>query len=414
MTAGARVHFDEADYRAAIAERERRTFGAPSLDPVARAPEGEASGRPVLEPFPTIHFLEGEPAPPPLLHVERLLLAENLNLFAGPKGSGKTPVLLTLAVHAALGTACFGTLAVNRPGPVVLVVPEDGQDFARTAVDAIAHGLELSPDERAVLTQRLTLVPDTVRMDLVRDVRRLRRTAEDCGAVLLVLDPLKRLLPGSDENDNSVADAVAGELLSEICRGAGCTIAAAMHDRKPGREDADADPSMHSIRGASAWYSAARMIFKVSQNTAARTIRLHCAAANRVRPDDQHHTLRLAITAEPDNPAAWTSCALSDVDDGSSASLTPGIGRPLKESERSALRVLEDEPDTALSWSQWRSRSGLIDRTFGYVKARVQKAGLVESVPTGKRAPGGGQVHVYKITPAGRNALIGHDARIEE
>lgn len=366
------------------------------------------------EPFPTVNFLEGEPAPPPLLHVERLLLAENLNLFAGPKGSGKSPVLLTLAVHVALGTPCFGTLSVNRAGPVVLVVPEDGQDFARTACDAIAHGLGLTPEERALLTQRLVCVPDTIRMDLVRDVRQLRRTMEDFGAVALVLDPMKRLLPGSDENDNSLADLVAGDLLYEIGRGAACTIVAAMHDRKPSRDEADADPSMHSIRGASAWYSAARMIFKVSQNTSARTIRLHCVAANRVRPDEQHHTLRLAITARPNNPAAWTSCALTDVDDGLSTSLTPGVGRPLKESERAALHVLEDEPDTALSWSAWRSRAGLPERTFTRCKMRLQKAGLAESLASGKRAPGGGEIRVYKITPAGRNALLGDPVRIEE
>jgi len=77
---------------------------------------------------------------------------------------------------------------------------------------------------------------------------------------------------------------------------------------------------MHDIRGASAWYAAARMIFKVSQSTTSHTIRLHCAAANRVRPDAQHHTLHLAITARPDNPAAWTSCALTDTDDGLSVS----------------------------------------------------------------------------------------------
>ena len=404
MTAATREQRERLEH----AERVRTWGGQPSGAPLTD------NGPPAPEPFPLVHFLEGEPAPPPLLHVERLLLAENFNLFAGPKGSGKSPVLLTVAVSIALGRPCFGTLTINRAGPVILVVPEDGQDFARRAVDAIAHGLGLTPEERALLTKRLVCVPDSLRMDLVRDVRRLRRTVEGFGAIALVLDPMKRLLPGSDENDNSLADFVSGELLSEICRGAGCTVAAAMHDRKPGRDDADADPSMHSIRGASAWYAAARMVFKVSQQTASRTIRLHCVAANRVRPDEQHHTLRLAITSAPGNPAAWTSCALTDKDDGLSASLTPGIGRPLKESERSALRVLADEPDTALSWSQWSKRSGLEERTFTNTKTRLQRAGLAESLPTTKRAVGGGFVHVYRITPEGRNALVGDDARIEE
>lgn len=401
----------EREYLDLVNARAKKTIGKPVVD---LPPEATTAERPAPEPFPTFHFLEGEPLPPPLLHIERLALAENLNLYAGPKSSGKSPLLLTMAVSSALGLDCFGTLKVNRAGPVVLAVPEDGQDFARTAVDAIAAGLALDAPARELLTERLTLIPDTVRIDLVRDVRRLRRTVEDRGAVLLVLDPLKRLLPGSDENDNNVADAVAGELLHEICRGAGCTIAAAMHDRKPSRDQADADPSMHDIRGASAWYSAARMIFKVSQNTAARTIRLHCAAANRVRPDDQHHTLRLAITAAPDNPAAWLTCTLTDTDDRASETLTPGRGRPLKESERTVLQVLEDEPETALSWSQWCKRSGLPERTFSNCKARLQKADMVRSIGTGKKAPGGGETHVYRITPEGRNALAGDAARIGE
>lgn len=402
MTASATVQLTEADYLSSLSERERDTLGAP-----------ERPAPPAPEPFPLLAFLEGDPPPPPLLHVERLLLAENFNLFAGPKGSGKSPALLTVAVSIALGVPCFGTLSVNRAGPVVLVVPEDGQDFARTAVDAIVVGLGLAPEERALLSKRLKLIPDTVRMDLVRDVRRLRQTVQGFGAVALILDPMKRLLPGSDENDNSLADLVAGELLSEICRGASCTIAAAMHDRKPGRDDADADPSMHSIRGASAWYAAARMVFKVSQQTASHTIRLHCVAANRVRPDDQHHALRLAITSKPGNPAAWTSCAVTDLDDGASVSLAPGIGRHLKANEREALHALQNSAEGPLLYTAWMKRSGILERTFDNVRARLLRAGLASALPTGKRTPGGGSQMAFSITPTGRNALLDGSAGAE-
>jgi hypothetical protein len=344
------------------------------------------------------------------MHVERLLLDCDLNLFAGPKGAGKSPVLLAAAVAIAGGGAAFGSLKITRTGHVVVVTPEDGQGATIAAVRAITAGLGLAEQERLAIHQRIHVVTDATRVNLTQQIRRLRDTVAQHQAVALILDPLRNLLGGTDENDANVAGQVADELRREICREAGATIGLSMHRRKLSRErGADPDLGLDDVRGSSAWVAAARVVFSVAQSPDSRLIELRCLAANRFRPADAHHTLRLNVTTAADNPAAWTSCSLVDADDGLSLTLTPGAGRPLKESERAVLAVLHDpsEPDLQLSASAWGKRSGQAERTFYDVKARLGEAALTEAVATGKRTPSGGRKYVYQITAKGRNALLG-------
>lgn len=378
------------------------------------APAPEASGAPGPEPFETLPVLKIEPPAPPRMLIERLFLAEDLNALVAPKGQGKTVTLLTAAIATALGRPCFGTLPVSKVGSVLLLVPEDGVAATRMALDAMAAGAELGPGEHTVLGELLHVVVDDEHVDLTRHIRRLRATCEQRDTVLIVLDPIRNLLGASDENDANVAGQVADELRRELCRGAGVTVALSMHRRKLSRErGADPELGLDDARGSSAWVAACRTIYSVSQSSEARTIQLRCLAANRFRPDDAHHTLRLEIAADPENPARWTSCSLVDADDGSSTALTPGSGRPLKDSERAMLSALHDpsEPDLALAWSAWCKRSGQPERSFSNLKTRLQAAGLVEGVPTGRRGPGGHEVRVYRISPAGLNALAGGQVR---
>jgi hypothetical protein len=395
----------QQEYDALVNDRARKTIG----EPIVAGPGVSERGVPAPEPFPTVDC-DSEPEAPPEMHVERLLLDRDLNLFAGPKGAGKTPVLLTTAVAVATGWSAFGSLKVARRGDVVIAAPEDGHNAAKTVIRAIVTGLGLNEGDRHAALRRIHVVSDDARVNLTQHISRLRETVAQYRAVLLVLDPIRNLLGGQDENDANVAGQVADELRREICREAGATVGLSMHRRKLSRErGADPDLSLDDVRGSSAWVAAARVVFSVAQSPDSRLIDLRCLAANRFRPADARHTLRLIVTTAADNPAAWASCSLVEADDGLTPTLTPGAGRPLRESERAVLAVLHDpsEPDLQLSASAWGKRSGQAERTFYDVKVRLAQAALTEAVPTEKRTPSGVRKYAYQITAKGRDALLG-------
>ena len=248
MSAAPRAVFDEAAYRNAIGERERRTLGAP-----APAEDTEPRVGPVLEPFPVVRVLEGEAPEPPGVIVGDLLVDRDVNEWVGFGGAFKSVLALFAAVCVALGRPVFGTLEVRRPGAVLLVCPEDGQAAVRMMLDAIIEGMQLDDADRATLAERLVMVPDNALVNLLADTRRLMRTVQEHGAVLVLLDPLRNLLGGADENDNAVAGVCLDALRRDVCRDAGAGVLLNAHTRKPGKDAGpDTAATVHEMRGASA------------------------------------------------------------------------------------------------------------------------------------------------------------------
>jgi hypothetical protein len=356
--------------------------------------------------FPIVRVLEGTAPEPPALLVSDLLIDRDVNLWAGHGGAAKSVLALATTVCVALGRAVFGSLAVRRSGPVLLVVPEDGQAVVRMMLDAIIEGLGLDADERALCAERLVMVSDDSLVNLLRDTRRLRQTALKCHAVLVVLDPLRNLLGGEKEDSNDVAGACVDSLRRDVCRGAGAAVLVNHHNRKPGKDPgADTTASPHEARGAGAWANGARLVFSVTKKDG--RITMTAAKANRIRSDICHE-LNLTIDADPENEAQWRTCTITDNNAGAnSEALTPGIGRPLNQNERAALVCLDDrhEPDMRLAWSRWRDASGLNENTFRSIKKRLLGAGLAIAMPTGRKNRNGGADYSYQITPEGRSAL---------
>lgn len=363
----------------------------------------EGAGAPA---FDTVRVLEGEAPEPPGMLVRDLLLDRDVNLWAGFGGSAKSTVALTVAVCVALGRPAFGTLAVDRSGPVLLVVPEDGEAAVRMMLDAIAAGMALSPEERAMLTERIVMVREDVRVNLLVDTAKLAQTARAHGAVLVEIDPLGSVLGDEDVIDNRVAAAAVDALRRDVCRGADAAVLVSAHNRKPAKEaEADAPASRHDVKGAAGWADSARLVFAVAKTKDDLT--LSCVKANRVRADLKHE-LRLAIDAEPVNSALWRSCAITDRNAGAtSEALTPGVGRRLTEHERRAIEAVDDrdEPGCRFSWSEWRVGSGRNENTLKTVKKRFAKDGLVDAIPTGRKRRNGSVEYSYCITGIGRSAL---------
>lgn len=357
-------------------------------------------------PFPVVRVLDGIAPPRPAVHVKGWGVSDDINLIGGPGGNGKTILLLYTAVCLPLGRPLFGTLDVYEPGPVLLVLPEDGQAAARMILDAIIEGEGLSPNDRATLTDGIAMVPDDSTVDITQDTLRLQRTALDHQAVALIGDPIRNLIGGADENDNGVAGLTCDTIRRDLCRAAGVTVWLSHHNRKPGKDAlADAAPSVHDLRGAGGWTNGSRLVLGVSKK--GQRITVVGTKANRIRADIRHE-LELEIEADPNNAAHWLSCRVTDANAGaSSESLTPGIGRSLNPNEQTALGCLDDshEPGKRLSWSGWASQSGLNANTFKSIKDRLLSAGIAAAIPTGKKTRNGSPEYAYEITAQGRQAL---------
>lgn len=371
---------------------------------IERAAEVEAP-----TPYDVLRVLEGDPAQPATMHVNDLLLANDVNLIAAPGGKGKTTIMLHVAVCTVLGRPVFGTLAVPRPGPVLVLAPEDGQAAVRMMLDSIIEGLGLDASDRATLRDYIGMIPEAEVVDLRRDLPRLARTMIDAEAVLLVADPLRNLIGDAVERDEAVAGHICAQLRHWICREADATVWLSHHARKAGRDPVSENgPTADDVRGSGGWVNGARLVFAVAKRD--DRITLTSVKSNRIRADLRHQ-LDLTVDADPDNPARWISCRLEDANAGArSETFTPGVGRPLNDNEMKALGVLDDrlEPGARFSYSRWFKESGIgSENTFRGVKDRLLGTGLAGAEATdrmnrNRKSP----IYQYGITDRGRRTLI--------
>jgi hypothetical protein len=359
-------------------------------------------------------LLEGDPPTPPQLHTDDLLLAGDVNLFAGDGDAGKSTSLLSCSVATVISRPVFGSLTVKRPGPVVLLLPEDGEAVARHHVDALIAGLDppVTAAERARLIRDLHIVEDTGPISLLRQTGQLADLIAGVGAVLFIAEPLANLLGEESENDETVAQAVCDRLRRDIGRPLGTAIVLAGHLRKPGRDSAGSEgaTSRHDIKGSGGWANHSRMVWLLSKAKGSDLITFRLVKSNRLRTGLEHQ-VTLSIEADPEDKAHWISARLTDANAGAkgpSQSFTPGVGRAINDNERRALGALDDhlEPGTRLSYSAWLKRAGFTsENTFKDVRGRLLKAGLAEAIPTGKKTRSGGTEYAYAITEGGRLAL---------
>lgn len=358
------------------------------------------------EPFASVPILAGEPKPPPAVLVEKVIIERDINAIVAHGGSAKSTIALHIAVCVAVGRDVFGTRSVTRSGPVLLVCPEDGEASVRMILDATVEAMELSEQDRELLSERLHMVTDDETVSITQDTSRLAATVRQHGAILVLLDPLGILLAGEPENDNDVAQSTLNALRRDVCRGENCTILLTHHNRKPGRGDIG-EATVYDTRGASGWVNGCRLVWTGEKRD--ELITLRGGKTNLLKPGERHE-LRLEIEPYPDNDARWFKCSVTDANRGAtSTSLTAGIGRAINENERRALAALDDqhEPDMRLSHSRWKDDSGITSgNTFKDVKKRLLDAGLIVAETTGRRNPNGrNPIYRYGIADPGRQAL---------
>ncbi len=157
-------------------------------------PEGYEEPGPDETPaeFPVETWLEfsakaGEHVP---VLVEGLWPEDALGFIAAPPKKGKTWIALALAVSVATGRPYLGRFRIPEPRPVLYVALEGHRASLRTRVGAIAHGLDLNPDQDLDLL-RWSYKPRGINIADPEWAKALRRAADKVDAALIVIDVLR-------------------------------------------------------------------------------------------------------------------------------------------------------------------------------------------------------------------------------
>ena len=137
-------------------------------------------------------------APPPVPWVMEPILARGcVTMLAGREGRGKSMFALATAAGVGRGTKLLDVagMPVGLSGHVFYVDAENGEHEAHRRI----HGLSIEPGS-------LTYV-EANGFDLKRHLVLLDDLVRQCEPKLLVLDSLRSLAPGLDENDSMQAEA---------------------------------------------------------------------------------------------------------------------------------------------------------------------------------------------------------------
>jgi hypothetical protein len=165
-------------------------------------------------------MLREEPPPVPYV-VDPLLVEGCVTMLAGREGQGKS--MFSLAVASAIGHGARVAGFACRPGRTLVVDAENGQREAHRRV----RGLSVKPG---------TLVyVEAVGFSLGTDIRLLAELVDEHAPTVLVLDSLRSLSPGLDENDSRPVEAVLRPV-SRLAQDKGLPVLLLHHAGKSGVE----------------------------------------------------------------------------------------------------------------------------------------------------------------------------------
>lgn len=204
--------------------------------------------------------------------------AGRIGLLVAPGGTGKTTLLVALAVSVALGRKWLKTYEVTpeHVGRVLLILAEEDQSEVKRKLYENVYGL-MSPLDAREVAKNIDVLPLAgVPCALLEAdpgapygaprsspfsmwLRELIDQAASEGRPykLVVADPLSRLSGVADENDNARATRLVQEL--ELLASRGVTVIVAHHTNK-GALNAIGGTTQGAARGASALVDGARWV----------------------------------------------------------------------------------------------------------------------------------------------------------
>ncbi len=205
--------------------------------------------------------------------IEKLLYAD-VGLLIAPGGTGKTTLILHIAIHIVLGIPLFG-LQIFKPGPVLIITAEDSREMLVARLRALADAMGLNEAEKAKVMQGVLLSDVSgqgfrvteVRDESVRPAAEVDALIQGCQTlrpVLVVIDPAVSFGVG----ESRVNDAEQGliEAARRLKRMIGCCVLYVHHSGKQNARDKAKD--QYAGRGGSAFADGSRMVL-VLQNVSA-------------------------------------------------------------------------------------------------------------------------------------------------
>lgn len=179
--------------------------------------------------------------------VENLWARAGVGVIGGAPKCCKSWLGLDLALSVASATPCLGRFPVTHPGPVLLYLAEDSPAVVRARLAGLcAHrDLDLGTLPIHVITSW------SLRLDLLRDQRRLADAVRHIRPRLLLLDPFVRL-HRIDENSAADVSALLGHLRG-LQREHDLAVIVVHHARKNGPGGLQAGQSLRGSGDFHAW-----------------------------------------------------------------------------------------------------------------------------------------------------------------
>jgi AAA domain len=182
--------------------------------------DGEYGKRPKLRTLDVERMLVTDPPAVPWI-AEPLLVRGAVTMLAGREGTGKSMLALALAAAVGHGSTVAGIAC--EPGRVLVVDAENGPAEVHRRV----RGLGVKP--------QTLIYAEAEAFDLCRDLGEVEGLLRRHRPEVLVLDSLRALAPGLDENESASAELVLGPL-RKLARRWSCAILVLHHSRKSGDE----------------------------------------------------------------------------------------------------------------------------------------------------------------------------------
>lgn len=202
------------------------------------------------------------------------LTAGSVGTVVGAGGVGKTMLLTQLGVAVATGSATFDNplAPLSPPARVVLIAAEESPDILRIRLHAIKKWMDLQREKSsgstgatdndftALLDKNLLLVPAAGQpVALVKNGATTEFFDTLCkfcaGARLIIIDPLRRLHDGDENNSSAMTHIV--QVLEALAKRTGAAVIVAHHVSKNSMFNAVTDSAAAS-RGSSALTDAVR------------------------------------------------------------------------------------------------------------------------------------------------------------
>ena len=258
----------------------------------AEDPEAESDGLPR-----SIPAIEARADSMPDFDFEGFAVQNEIHVLASDGGVGRTTVLVcTLAAQAA-GCSAVDRFPNRRPGPVLLVSEEDSEGLLRNRLEALAvgHGWPIED----VLERVHLLCLAEVRINHAVWQQHLLDEVERIGAVAVGLDPWFELIDGDENSNSDVRPAI------QFCRRLAqrATVYISTHAGKA----VEGKRKIDRIRGASALYSAARVVYFLERDE--RGIAVHPLKFSRGELPQRYFVGR-TIEVDTENKALWTTARL--------------------------------------------------------------------------------------------------------